>query len=263
LPRASWYRRQEAAAPQPETALNLALMDAIDRLYTVHPDYGSRRMAWCLQQQGQPVNRKRVQRLMQKMGLRSVLPQPNTSKKQPGHKVYPYLLRHLMIDRPDQVWCTDITYLRLRQGFVYLSAIMDWASRYVIAWRLSNTPDTEFCLATLRQALRLGAQPEIFNSDQGCQYTSEGHVRLLQGRGIRISMDGKGRALDNIMVERLWRTVKYEEIYLREYEDLADLNRHLRRYFDYYNNERPHQSLDYQTPAQVYRPHKAGLVKAA
>lgn len=236
-------------------------MAAIDRCYTAHPDYGSRRMTWWLSKQGVVVNRKRVVRLMRRMGLRSVLPQPNTSQRHPQHPVYPYLLRGLLIDRPDQVWCTDITYIRLTHGFVYLTVVMDWASRYVLSWRVSNTPDAEFCVAALHDALRQG-KPDIFNSDQGGQYTSEEFTGMLKAHAVRISMDGRGRALDNIMVERLWRTVKYEEVYLREYGDVADLHRHLRRYFQYYNNERPHQSHGYQTPYQVYRPDQVALAEA-
>jgi len=249
LPRASYYR--DAAAGE-ESAENLELMRLIDEEYTRHPFYGSRKIRDWLRRQGYKVNRKRVQRLMHKMGLASVAPKPNTSRPAPAHKVYPYLLRGLEITRANQVWCADITYIRLAKGFVYLTAILDWHSRYVLAWEVSVTQDEGFCVSALESALRRHGRPEIFNTDQGAQFTGKAFTGVLQTAEVRISMDGKGRALDNIMVERLWRSVKYEEVYLKEYESVAELVAGLRAYFDFYNHERPHQSHDGLTPAQVY-----------
>jgi putative transposase len=206
-----------------------------------------------LQRQGHPVNRKRVQRLMRRMGLESVAPKPNTSRPAPEHKVYPYRLRGLSIERPNQVWCADITYIRLAKGFVYLTAVMDWYSRYVLAWEVSVTMESSFCVSALESALRRHGGPEIFNTDQGVQFTGEAFTGTLKDAGVTISMDGKGRAMDNIMVERLWRSVKYEEIYLKEYANVAELVGALKRYFTFYNEERPHQGLDGRTPAEVYR----------
>jgi putative transposase len=197
------------------------------------------------------VNRKRVQRLMQRMGLEAIYPKPKLSKPAPGHRIYPYLLRNVKIERPNQVWSTDITYVRLREGFVYLVAILDWYSRYVLAWEVSTTLDTSFCLSALDWALRRG-KPEIFNSDQGAQFTSEPFVERLELEHIRISMDGRGRALDNVFVERLWRTVKWEEVYLKDYSSVPDAIDNLRTFFPFYNFDRPHQSLGNQTPAAVY-----------
>jgi len=249
LSRASYYR---GTTVEKESAQNLELMRLIDEEYTRHPFYGTRKMRDWLNQQGHRVNRKRVQRLMRRMGLESVAPKPNTSKAAKGHKVYPYLLRGLEIERPNQVWCSDLTYIRLAGGFVYLTAVMDWHSRYVLSWEVSVTMQEDFCVSALESALRRHGRPEIFNTDQGVQYTGQAFTGELKDKGIRISMDGKGRAMDNIMIERLWRSVKYEEIYLKDYESVSELITALRTYFDFYNHERPHQGLDGATPAQIY-----------
>jgi putative transposase len=238
--------------PVPESELNLKLMRLIDEQYTRRPFYGSRKMTVWLQGQHQEVNRKRVQRLMRLMGIEAIFPTRNLSRRNPEHEVYPYLLRGLTIDRPNQVWATDITYIRMARGFLYLVAVMDWFSRYVLSWRLSNTLDTSFCVEALDEALTVYPQPSIFNSDQGSQFTAADFVGRLKQVGIQISMDGRGRALDNVFVERLWRTVKYEEVYLNDYEDGFDADGRLGRYFLFYNVERPHQSLSYRTPASVY-----------
>lgn len=232
----------------PET---LALMNLIDREYTRHPFYGSRKITRFLKKAGYPVNRKRVQRLMRLMGLEAICPGPNTSRRSQEHKIYPYLLEGLEITRPNQVWATDITYIRLRGGFLYLAAILDWASRYVLAWRLSNSLDSSFCIEALEEALEV-AQPEIFNSDQGVQFTSQEFTGRLLDRGIQISMDSRGRALDNIFVERLWRSVKYEEVYLKDYQTVRETEEGLSRYFEFYNGERFHQALDYRRPREVF-----------
>jgi putative transposase len=254
LARSSFY--YEAAQEIPE---NLRLMRLIDEQYTAQPVYGSRRMTVWLQGQGHAVNRKRVQRLMRLMGLEAVYPKPKLSAAGAGHKVFPYLLRDVKIERPDQVWSTDITYVPLTSGFMYLAAVIDWYSRYVIAWRLSNTLDGSFCLEMLDEALAQG-RPEVFNTDQGVQFTATAWTGRLESAGVKVSMDGKGRCLDNVFVERLWRTVKYEDIYLRGYERVPELTAGLGRYFPFYNHERPHQGLGYQTPAAVYggRGAKAG-----
>lgn len=230
---------------------DLALMKLIDRQYLATPFYGARRMAAWLKGQNHSVNRKRVRRLMQAMGLRAVYRRPKTSKPAPGHKVYPYLLRELKITRPNQVWAADITYIPMARGFLYLVAIIDWFSRYVLSWRLSNTLDAGFCIEALEEALRKG-RPEIFNTDQGAQFTSEAFTGLLESHGIRISMDGKGSYNDNLFIERLWRTVKYEEVYLKAYQDGKDARISLGGYFRFYNTERPHQSLGYLTPSVVF-----------
>jgi len=227
-------------------------MRLIDEQYTAQPVYGSRRMTVWLQGQGHAVNRKRVQRLMRLMGLEAIYPKPKLSLAGQGHKVFPYLLRGVKIERVDQVWSTDITYVPLPSGFMYLAAVIDWFSRYVIAWRLSNTLDGNFCLDMLDEALRWG-RPEVFNTDQGVQFTAEAFTSRLVAAGVAVSMDGKGRCLDNVWVERLWRTVKYEDIYLRGYETVPGLAEGMHRYFPFYNEERPHQALDYRTPAEVYR----------
>jgi putative transposase len=237
--------------PAAETAQNLALMRRIDEQYTARPYYGSRRMTVWLVQQGEEVNRKRVRRLMRLMGLEAIYPKPKLSAAGRGHRIYPYLLRDVRIERPDQVWSADITYIPMATGFMYLAATIDWYSRYVIAWRLSNTLDGSFCLDMLEEALGLG-RPEVFNTDQGVQFTMEAWTRRLDSAGVQVSMDGRGRCLDNVFVERLWRSVKYEEIYLRCYERVPELHGGLRRYFGFYNDERPHQALDYRTPAAVY-----------
>lgn len=243
--------------PAGESDLNLHLMRLIDEQYTKTPFYGYLRMTAYLRRPPHryKVNHKRVQRLMQKMGLQAIYPKPRTSIAARGHKVYPYLLRNLAITRPNQVWSADITYIRMLRGFMYLVAIMDWYSRYVVAWQLSNTLDGLFCLDALDLALAQGT-PEIFNTDQGVQFTAHDFTSRLEEAGIRISMDGRGRALDNVFVERLWRTVKYEHVYLHEYNWVPELEKGLREYFAFYNHERPHQSLSYQTPAEV---HSAGL----
>jgi putative transposase len=243
--------------PVVETAENLRLMELLDREYTAHPFLGSRRLTQWLIEQGEPVNRKRVQRLMRRMGLEAIYPKPKLSAAGRGHRIYPYLLRNVRIERPDQVWSTDITYVPLARGFMYLAAILDWYSRYVIAWRLSNTLDGEFCLDMLEEALGLG-RPEVFNTDQGVQFTAQAWTGRLESAGVKVSMDGQGRCLDNVFVERLWRTVKYEDIYLWRYEDVPQLRQGLRRYFPYYNQERLHQALDYRTPEEVYRQGRAG-----
>lgn len=246
LNRSSFYYE-----PAQESAENLALMKLIDKQYTEHPEKGSRRMTVWLNQQGYEVNRKRVQRLMRLMGLEAIYPKPKLSVPGQGHKVFPYLLRNVAIVRVDQVWSTDITYIPLASGFMYLAAIIDWFSRYVIAWRLSNTLDGLFCLEMLDEALALG-RPEVFNTDQGVQFTAEAFTSRLVNAGVAVSMDGKGRCLDNIFVERLWRTVKYEDIYIKGYEAVPPLQIGLGRFFPYYNNERMHQALDYRTPGEVY-----------
>jgi putative transposase len=226
-------------------------MNVIDEEFTKRPCLGSRQMKWRLRDLGYWIGRKRTRRLMRLMGLEAVFPKKNTSRPNPDHPVYPYLLRDVIITRPNQVWSMDITYVRLGKGFVYLVAVVDWASRYVIAWRLSNTLTADFCVECLEEALEYG-KPEIFNTDQGCQFTSEEFTRVLLDRGIRISMDGRGRALDNIFVERLWRTVKYEDIYLKGYQTIPEAQNGLRDYFDYYNMQRRHSSLEYKTPWMIF-----------
>ena len=226
-------------------------MNLIDEQYTRLPFYGSRRMVCSLRQLGHAVNRKRVQRLMQEMGIQGLSPGPHTSRRHAEHIVYPYLLRGAAVVKPDQVWSTDITYIRLAQGFAYLVAILDWFSRYVLSFRLSNSLETFFCREALDEALAVGT-PEIFNTDQGCQFTSADFTRPLEARQIRISMDGRGRAFDNIFVERLWRSVKYEEVYLKGYQTMSEAQAGLKRYFRFYNDERFHQALGYRTPHQVY-----------
>lgn len=247
LCRSSYYRQ-----PVSESQENLELMRLIDEEYTRHPFFGSRKMRDYLIRQGYQVNRKRVQRLMQLMGLCSVAPRKHTTISAQGHKIYPYLLRNLQIEYADQVWCSDITYIRLKGGFVYLTVVMDWYSRCVLSWEISVTMDDSFCVSALERALRRHGRPEIFNTDQGSQYTGNAFTGVLKGHGIRVSMDGKGSAMDNIMVERLWRSVKYEDIYLKDYETVEQLVQGLRRYFIFYNNERPHQSLDAKAPREVY-----------
>jgi len=230
---------------------DLTLMKLIDGQYLSTPFYGARRMAVWLKKQGYRVNRKRIQRLMRIMGLKAIYRRPRTSKPAPGHKIYPYLLSDIEVTRPNQVWAADITYIPMARGFLYLVAIIDWYSRYVLSWRLSNTLDADFCVDALDEALRKG-QPEIFNTDQGAQFTSEVFTRLLEQHGVRISMDGKGRYSDNLFIERLWRTVKYEEVYLKAYQDGRDARISLGNYFRFYNAERPHQALGYRTPAEVF-----------
>lgn len=239
-------RSTQYYAPQGESPASLALMRRIDEQYLRTPFYGSRKLAQVL-----GFNRKRVQRLMRLMGLEAIYPKRSTTRPGPGHTIYPYLLRDLAITRPDQVWSSDITYVPLRRGFLYLVAVMDWFSRYVLSWRLSNTLEGSFCVEALDEALGVG-RPEIFNTDQGSQFTSYAFTTRLQAHGIAISMDGRGRALDNVFVERLWRSVKYEEVYLRDYADGWEAERSLGAYFEFYRGERIHQSLGYRTPAAVY-----------
>ena len=238
--------------PTEAGAEDLELMALIDRQYLKTPFYGSRRMTAWLRIQGHQVNRKRVRRLMQVMGLEAIYRRPNTSKPSPGHKVYPYLLRGLEINRVNQVWAADITYIPMARGFLYLVVIMDWYSRYVLAWRLSNTLEVDFCVATLEEALSKG-RPEIFNTDQGSQFTSEAFTGMLLAQGIQVSMDGRGRCMDNVFVERLWRSIKYEEVYLKAYQNGTEARRGIRAYLAFYNHERPHQALTYQTSGQVFQ----------
>ena len=231
---------------------NLRLMRLLDEQYTRTPFYGIRRMTAWLRREGQEVNPKRVRRLLREMGLETIYQKPRLSQAAAGHKIYPYLLRGTRIQRANQVWSADITYIRLQHGFVYLVAVVDWYSRYVLAWELSVTLETSFCLSALDWALRQG-QPEIFNTDQGAQFTSLEFTGRLLEKGIRISMDGRGRALDNVFVERLWRSVKYEEVYIKDYNSVLEARENLARYFSFYNNERLHQSLDYHTPSEIYQ----------
>jgi len=247
--------RSTAYVPCPTETVDeheLMLLSLIDEEYTRHPFFGSRKMVVALRRMGYTVNRKRVQRVMRLLGLAGMAPGPNTSTPHPQHKVYPYLLRGVDVSRPNQVWSTDITYIRLANGFVYLVAIIDWYSRKVLAWRVSNTMDTLFCLDCLEQALRTYGSPEIFNTDQGSQFTSTNFTDRLEKAGIQISMDGRGRAADNIFVERLWRSVKHEDVYLKGYATLPELLLGLTEYFAFYNTERTHQSLNYSTPDAVY-----------
>jgi putative transposase len=230
---------------------DLAFMKLIDRQYLATPFYGARKIAAWLKIQGHLINRKRIRRLMQVMGLKAIYRRPRTSKPAAGHKIYPYLLSGMAITRPNQVWAADITYIPMARGFLYLVVIMDWYSRYVLSWRLSNTLDADFCVDALKEALRKG-RPDIFNTDQGAQFTSEMFTGLLEQHGIRISMDGKGSYNDNLFIERLWRTVKYEEVYLKAYQDGRDARAGLGQYFHFYDNERPHQAHGYRTPAEVF-----------
>jgi putative transposase len=246
LSKAAYYYK-----PRERSTFNEALMRLLDEQYTKTPFYGVPKMTAWLQRQGYAVNRKRVRRLMRLMGLEAVYPKPWLSKPARDHKKYPYLLKDVVIERPDHVWSTDITYIRLKQGFIYLVAIMDWHSRYVLSWEISTTLDKAFCIRALEKALGLSS-PEIFNSDQGSQFTSLEFTGLLEKLGVAISMDGRSRAMDNIFVERLWRTVKYEEVYLNSYETVAEARESLARYFLFYNTERLHESLGYQTPRGVY-----------
>jgi putative transposase len=241
LPRSTYYYQ-----PWPESAENLRLLRRLDKLYMECPFFGSRRMAVTLD-----VNRKRIQRLMRILGIEALYPKPNLSRPAPGHEVYPYLLRGVAIERPNQVWSTDITYVPMQGGFLYLVAVMDWFSRFVLSWELSNTMETGFCLAALEAAFRFG-QPEIWNSDQGSQFTAADFLAPLKKRGVSISMDGRGRALDNVFIERLWRSLKYELIYPGDFADGAELLAALNRYFHFYNHRRPHQALTYRTPADLF-----------
>jgi putative transposase len=238
--------------PRPESGEELDLLKRLDELFTENPMYGSRRLQQMLKREGVEVGRRRIRNLMRKLGLWAVGPKPNTSRPHPEHKIYPYLLRGLVINRPNQVWATDITYIRMRHGFLYLCAIMDWATRRVLAWRLSNTLTSDFCTAALNEALARYGTPEIFNTDQGSQFTSAEFTDVLKAHQIRISMDGRGRCHDNIFVERLWWTVKHEWVYLRPCENGIEQHQSLAECFDWYNRRRPHQSLGWKTPDETY-----------
>lgn len=259
VPRSSVYRRLDAAARvECEKAEDLELRSLIDEQYTIRPFYGSRRMMVFLRNSGHVVNRKRIQRLMRDMGLAGMAPGPNTSRSHPQHKIYPYLLRGVEVTKANHVWSIDITYIRLARGFAYLVAIIDWYSRKVLSWRLSNSMDASFCVDCLEEALRQYGRPQLFNSDQGSQFTSTAFTDVLKRERITISMDGRGRAFDNIFVERLWRNVKYEDVYLKGYAKMPELTVGLAQYFAFYNAERPHQALGYQTPDAVYRADAGG-----
>ena len=247
LNRSSYYYE-----PATETVENLRLMRRIDEQYLKTPFYGSRRMAIVLADEGEEVNRKRVKRLMGLMGLEAIHPGPRTTVRDPDHKVYPYLLRGVKVERRDQAWSSDITYIPMHQGFMYLTAVIDWHGRYVLSWGLSNSLDNRFRLEALEEALR-GGTPAIFNTDRGVQYTARSFTGRLESAGVLVSMDGRGRALDNVFVERLWRSLKYEEVYLKDYRSVAELVSGLTSWFRFYNEERPHQGLDYRTPAEVYQ----------
>ena len=240
-------------APKGESALNLKLMRLIDERFLKRPGAGSRQMTRWLRRKGYCVNRKRVRRLMRLLGISAVYPKPRTSVSNHEHRIYPYLLRDLIIDRPNQVWCSDVTYIPMRQGFMYLVAIMDWSSRKVLSWRLSNTLDADFCVAALEEALERYGPPEIFNTDQGCQFTSLDFTQTLKAADVQISMDGKGRWMDNVFIERLWRTMKYECVYLHEFETGGQARTTLDEWIADYNQERPHSSLDGWTPDEAYR----------
>jgi putative transposase len=248
LPRSSYYH-----VPAPESEENLRLMREIDEVYLKHPFFGSRQMTRWLRRQGHDLNRKSVQRLMRLMGLEAIYQKPNLSRALAGQRIYPYLLRNLAVTRPNQVWATDITYIPVQGGHVYLCAVIDWFSRCVLAWELSNTPDASFCVRAVQRAIARHGPPEIFNTDQGCQFTSAEFTAPLLALGVKLSMDGKGRCLDNVFVERLWRTVKYEEVYLKCYVSMADGHSQLDRFFRFYNERRPHSSLDDATPDEAYR----------
>jgi len=232
---------------------DLAVMRRLDELFTQWPFLGSRRMAMMLRENGFAINRKRVQRLMRKMGIAALSPKPRTTKPEPGHKIFPYLLRNMTIDRPNQVWAADITYIPIGQGFLYLVAIIDWASRAVLAWRLSNTMDVSFCVSALEQALQRFGKPEIFNTDQGSQFTSQAFTGMLAQAGIQISMDGRGRWMDNVFIERLWRSLKHEDIYLKGYGDGREAKAGIGEWIRFYNETRLHQALGYRTPMAVWR----------
>jgi putative transposase len=250
--RASYYHQ-----PEPESDENLQLMRVIDETYLAYPVFGSRQMARWLRRQGYPVNRKRVRRLMRLMGLEAICRKPNLSRKHPSNPVFRYLLRRLVIDQPNQVWAMDITYVPIQGGFIYLCAVIDWYSRAVLAWELSNTLDAGFCVRAVQRAMAQYGVPEIFNTDQGCQFTSAEFTQPLLAAGVKLSMDGKGRCLDNVFVERLWCTVKHDEIYLRSYADMTEATTHLTAFFRFYNERRPHSAHDHAgkhfTPMEVYR----------
>jgi len=250
LHRSGYYRQNYYSMK--ESSENLELMRLIDEEYTRHPFYGSRKIRDYLGRCGYKINRKRIQRLMRIMGIQSIAPKPDTSAPRKEHKIYPYLLKGMKITRPKQVWCSDITYIRMPGGFVYLTAVMDWYSRYVLSWEVSTTMDDDFCINALQSAIRRFGKPDVFNTDQGSQYTGNDFTGVLKQHQIQISMDGKGRCMDNIFIERLWRSVKYEEIYIKEYSNVKDLINALKQYFEFYNFERPHQSLNRNTPAEIY-----------
>jgi putative transposase len=251
--RSTFYR-----APAPERAENLLLMRLLDEQFLETPWYGSRQMARHLRRQGHSVCRKRVRRLMAKVGLEPIYQRPRTTVPHPEHRIYPYLLRNLLVDRPNQVWCADVTYIPMRRGFLYLVAVMDWSTRRMLSWRLSNTMDVEFCVAAVEEALARFGQPEIFNSDQGSQFTSPRFTEVLTGAGVRISMDGRGRWIDNVFIERLWRSLKYECVYLHAFETGSELRAGLTRWIGFYNARRPHSSLGGLTPDEAYRATGAG-----
>jgi len=246
--------------PRPANDEDVALMRAIDELFTAFPFLGSRRMAIMLREEGWSVNRKRVQRLMREMGIEALGPKPRTTKPAPGHKIFPYLLRNMTIDRSNQVWAADITYIPIGRGFLYLVAIMDWASRAVLAWRLSNTMDVSFCVSALEEALARFGTPEIFNTDQGSQFTSAAFTGTLAKAGIKISMDGRGRWMDNVFIERLWRSLKYEDIYLKGYADGREARAGIASWIGFYNSRRPHQALGNRAPMAVWRAGKIGAL---
>ena len=239
--------------PKGEPELNLNLMRRIDEQFLETPFYGSRQMVRHLRRQGYPIGRKRIRRLMRKMGISAIYQTPRTSKPHPEHKIYPYLLRNVSITRPDHAWCADITYIPMRRGFLYLVAIMDWASRSVLAWRLSNSMDPSFCVEALEEAIARYGKPEIFNTDQGSQFTSDEFTQVLKDHGIAISMDGKGRWMDNVFIERLWRSLKYECVYLYDFQTGSQARDGIGRWIDFYNHERPHSSLGDSTPMEMYR----------
>ena len=246
IPRSTLYHK-----PQGESPGNLHIMKKIDELYTSRPFYGSRRVAVTLGAEGVPINRKRIQRLMRIMGLEAIYPKPRLSARGRDHKIYPYLLRNVAVTRRNHVWSTDFTYVPMQEGFMYLVAVIDWATRYVLSWRVSSTMDPDFCIEAAQNALTNG-QPEIFNTDQGSQFTCHSFLKVFDKTDVSISMDGRGRALDNVFVERLWRSVKYEDIYLKDYSDGWELTKGMKKYFNFYNHERPHQALGYRTPASLY-----------
>lgn len=246
LSRSSYYYQPKATNEE-----DLKHMGLIDKIHTAHPEYGRPRITFALRQEGYVVNEKRVGRLMRLMNIQSVLPKPNLSKRRKDHEVYPYLLRDKVVVRPQEVWATDITYIPMAKGFMYLTVVMDWYSRYILSWELSNCMDTDFCIRVFELALKWGV-PAIFNSDQGSQYTSAAFTNRLLAEGISISMDGKGRAIDNVFVERLWRTIKYEYVYLHSFDHGHALHAGLKDYIEYYNNKRPHSSLGMKTPSEVY-----------
>jgi len=252
VPRSTLYRR-----PAPVSEDDLQLLRRIDEQYLTAPFYGSRRMVAVLRRDGWAVNRKRVRRLMRLLGIEAIYQKPNTSRRHPDHKVYPYLLRGLVIDRPNQVWCADITYIPLAKGFVYLVAVMDWFSRRVLAWRLSIGMETSFCVEALKDATDRYGQPEIFNTDQGVQFTSGDFIDELETSGVRISMDGKGRFLDNIFIERLWRSLKYEEVFIKAYISVGEARSGIRAWLAFYNDTRLHQALGYRTPSEIFEAARA------